>query len=66
MTSQSFEQSMDRLQKIVEQMENGEVGLDESLKLFAEGAELIGGCREVLQEAQLAVEKLFPEDKNND
>jgi len=66
MKSQSFEKSMDRLDKIVAKLESGDIGLEDSLKLFAEGAELIATCRNVLCEAQLTVEKLFSEGDNND
>ena len=37
---QSFEEAMGRLEAIVAQLEKGECGLDESLKLFEEGAGL--------------------------
>ena len=44
----SFEQAMGRLEEIVGLLERGECGLDESLKLFEEGAKQIGraSCRE--------------------
>ena len=42
----SFEQAMGRLEEIVGLLERGECGLDESLKLFEEGAKLAGQCEE--------------------
>ena len=39
--SQSFEQSMARLEQIVRAMERGDVPLEESLKLFEEGTSLV-------------------------
>lgn len=59
---QTFEQAMARLGAIISSLENENVPLEQSLKLFSEGAELVTFCDERLQEAQLTVEKLFPTD----
>ena len=47
----SFEQSMSRLEEIVGKLEQGTCGLDESLKLFEEGAKLVGSCNQMLDQA---------------
>lgn len=57
-TSKNFEENMQRLEQIVRAMEQGEVSLDESLKLFQEGTELVRSCSKMLDEAQLQVKKL--------
>ena len=57
--SQSFEQSMARLEQIVRAMERGDVALEESLKLFQEGTELVRGCQKLLDDAQLQVKKIM-------
>ena len=44
----TFEQSMQRLEQIVRTMERGDVALDESLKLFREGTELVRFCGNLL------------------
>lgn len=54
----SFEESMQRLEQIVRTMERGEVALEESLKLFQEGTELVRKCTELLDEAQLQIKKI--------
>lgn len=54
----SFESSMKRLEEIVRAMERGDVALDESLKLFREGTELVRACGKLLDDAQLQVEKV--------
>lgn len=54
----TFEQNMQRLEQIVRAMERGDVALDESLKLFREGTELVQSCGKLLDEAQLQVEKV--------
>jgi exodeoxyribonuclease VII small subunit len=54
----TFEESMARLEQIVRTMERGEAPLDESLKLFQEGTELVGRCGKMLNEAQLQIKKV--------
>lgn len=54
----TFEQNMQRLEQIVRAMERGDVALDESLKLFQEGTELVRCCGKLLDEAQLQVKKI--------
>ena len=49
---------MQRLEQIVRAMERGDVALEESLKLFQEGTELIGRCGKLLDEAELRVNKI--------
>ncbi len=57
--NQTFEQSMARLEQIVRAMERGDVALEESLKLFQEGTELVRNCQKLLDEAQLQVKKIM-------
>ena len=51
----SFEASMQRLEQIVRQLEWGEVSLEDSMKLFQEGTELVRSCGKLLDEAELQV-----------
>ena len=55
----SFENNMQRLEQIVRAMERGDVPLEESLKLFQEGTELVRSCNELLENAQLQVKKIM-------
>ena len=55
----SFEENMQRLEQIVRTMERGDVALDESLKLFREGTELVRSCGKLLDEAELQVNKII-------
>ena len=55
----SFEQAMGRLEEIVGLLERGECGLDQSLKLFEEGAKLAGQCEELLDKAEQKVSLLL-------
>lgn len=54
----SFEDNMKRLEQIVRAMERGDVPLEESLKMFQEGTELVRSCSKILDEAQLMVKKI--------
>ena len=55
----SFEANMQRLEQIVRAMERGDVPLEESLKLFQEGTELVRNCNQLLENAQLQVKKIM-------
>ena len=55
----TFEQSMARLEQIVRAMERGDVPLEESLKLFQEGTELVHNCQKLLDNAQLQVKMIM-------
>ncbi len=54
----TFEENMQRLEQIVRSMEKGDVPLEESLKLFQEGTELVRKCQELLDSAQLQVKMI--------
>ncbi len=53
-----FETRMDELEALIERIESGEIGLEESIKAYERGVELIRGCREVLGQAEQRVEEL--------
>lgn len=53
--NKTFEENMQRLEQIVRAMERGDVALEESLKLFREGTELVQSCGKLLDEAQMQV-----------
>lgn len=59
--NKTFEESMIRLEQIVRAMERGDVALEESLKLFQEGTELVRNCGKLLEEAELQVKKIAAE-----
>ena len=63
MSKQNFEGSMKRLEEIVEQLDSGNLSLDESLKIFEEGIELSNFCSEKLKQAEKRIKTLV---KKND
>ena len=56
--NKTFEENMQRLEQIVRAMERGDVALEESLKLFQEGTELVRNCGKLLDEAELQVKTI--------
>ena len=56
--SMKFEASMERLEAIVRQLEQGNAPLDESLKLFQEGTKLVQSCAKQLDSAEQEIVKL--------
>jgi len=54
-----FETALKRLEAAVEQLESGELPLDQALKVFAEGVKQAGICRQSLTEVELQVEQLL-------
>jgi len=54
----TFEQSMAKLEKIVEAIEQGKIGLEDSIEKYSEGMELIRHCSRVLADAELKIQKL--------
>lgn len=57
--NKTFEENIQRLEQIVRAMERGDVALEESLKLFQEGTELVRACGKLLDEAELQVKKVM-------
>ena len=55
----TFEESMGRLEQIVRSLEQGNVPLEESLKLFQEGTQLVRSCSQLLDNAQLQIQKVL-------
>ena len=54
-----FEKSLQQLEKIVNQMESGELGLEDSLNQFEQGIKLAKNCQNTLSNAELRVEQLI-------
>jgi exodeoxyribonuclease VII small subunit len=54
----SFEEAMAELEKLVTQLERGEVALEESIRLYERGAALKARCEQKLKEAEEKVEQI--------
>tara|TARA_B100000212_G_C27155778_1_gene439497 strand:- start:280 stop:495 length:216 start_codon:yes stop_codon:yes gene_type:complete len=55
----NFEDSLAKLEGIVDALENNDVSLEESVKKFEEGIKLVKDCQKQLKEAELKVNKLM-------
>jgi exodeoxyribonuclease VII small subunit len=58
-TVASFENSLDELEKVVRELETGDLPLDRSLELFSRGMQLSDSCRKQLEDAETRVEMLI-------
>jgi exodeoxyribonuclease VII small subunit len=55
----SFEACLDELEKVVKELEAGDLPLERSLELFEKGMSLSESCRKQLEEAETRVEMLI-------
>jgi exodeoxyribonuclease VII small subunit len=58
----SFEEILVRLEKIVEELEAGELSLDESMARYEEGAAALKTCRALLEQAEKKIEMLVKDE----
>lgn len=58
----SFEEAVRELEEIIQRMEQGESGLEESLKEYATGDQLIRRCRAILQTAEQKIQAIAGAD----
>lgn len=58
----SFESALERLEAITDQLESGELGLDDSLRLYTEGITLAQRCNQQLSVAEEKVARLLSAD----
>lgn len=59
MAKERFEDALNKLEKVVSQLEEGDISLEESLKLFEEGIRLSRICNQKLDEVEKRVEILI-------
>ena len=60
-----FEEAIQNSEKLVEELENGKLSLDESVKKFKNGIELAKYCNETLEQAEKQISILL-EDENGE
>ena len=61
----NFEASLSELEKIVRELEQGDLSLEESLKLFENGVKLSRQCQERLNQAERRIEILLKDEEGN-
>jgi exodeoxyribonuclease VII small subunit len=57
----TYEELVTELKQIVSTIEEGNIGLDESIQLFERGSELVKQCERLLEEAELKITELVQE-----
>jgi len=58
-----FEQALEELQEVVGSLESGELALEDSLKLFERGQALADRCSQLLEQAELRMRQLVPDER---
>ncbi|MBS3820596.1 MAG: exodeoxyribonuclease VII small subunit [Planctomycetes bacterium] len=54
----TFEQAIEKLETIVDEIEDGRVSLEESIDRYAEGTKLVKRCRAILDQAEKKIQML--------
>lgn len=62
MSKDNFEESMEKLEKIVTELEKGNLNLDESLKKFEEGMKIAKQCNSILEDTEKKITILLEKD----
>lgn len=58
----NFEQNMEALEQIVQELENGKLNLEDSIKKFEEGIKISKKCNEFLEEAEKKITVLLQDN----
>lgn len=61
----NFEANLQELERIVRKLENGDLALEESLKLFEDGVKISRECQERLNQAERRIEILMRDGEGN-
>ncbi len=59
----TYEQAFRELEGLVASLESGDLPLEEALKLFERGQALAGRCSQLLEQAELRLRQLAPDDR---
>ncbi len=63
-TEMTFEESLEQIRDLVDQLESGELSLEDSIDKFREGSALLDHARQLISEAELRVRVLTDEHEN--
>ena len=60
-----FEDAIEQLETLIEQIESGEAGLEKSIESYEQGMKLVSRCKEILSTAEKKIAELTTDDKGN-
>lgn len=66
MEAKNYEKAVERLEKITDKLENGNLSLEEMMKLYEEGTAIAADCAEALDSAKLKITELSEAKRNKD
>ena len=66
MNKENFETSLMNLEKIVTELESGNLSLEDSLERYKQGIDLIKNCNKLIEDAEKEVAKLTKDFKENE
>lgn len=58
----SFEEALEKVEDLIDRIEGGEIGLEQSIEAYEEGAKLLARCRGVLERVEQRIEQLSQAD----
>ena len=61
-TKLHFEDALDQLESLIERIESGEIGLEDSLKQYEHGMKLVKRCRTILDSAEKKIAELTEDE----
>ncbi|MEM9416059.1 MAG: exodeoxyribonuclease VII small subunit [Planctomycetota bacterium] len=62
----SFEQAIEKLESMIDDIESGEVGLEEAISRYEQGQQLVKRCRTILDKAEQRIAELTPDNASPD
>jgi exodeoxyribonuclease VII small subunit len=60
--TQTFEKNLELLTEVIQKMEQQDVGLEESLKLYEQGVQLTRKCQKIIDDAEKKIEQLMEQN----
>jgi exodeoxyribonuclease VII small subunit len=64
-TAPNFEAAVDQLETLIDQIESGEIGLEDALKRYEDGTKLIQRCRSILNRAEKKITELNVDESDD-
>jgi exodeoxyribonuclease VII, small subunit len=66
MAKENFESNLNNLEKIVSELESGQLSLEESLEKYKKGIDLVKKCNTIIENAEKEVQRLTEDIKTNE